>query len=270
MRQFGRIDGVLKEQRLNTVCRSASCPNIGECFSAGHLTFMILGNVCTRSCRFCAVESGVPLPLSEAEDEAERIAAAVEELALSHIIITSVTRYDLADGGAAVFARVIQVLRARKPKLGIEILTPDFKGDERAVEIVAANPPDIWAHNLETVVRLHYRVRPQADYLRSLRLLELIKLKNGDILTKSGIMLGLGERREEVLAVLRDLRAVGVDMVTLGQYLRPRQDCLAVERYVRPEEFEEYQQDALLTGFKRVMSGPLVRSSYQGKRSKVE
>lgn len=255
------IDGLLKKHRLHTVCRSAKCPNIGECFSRHHLTFIILGDVCTRNCRFCAVATGDPLALDL--EESQRIAELVKVLGLKDVVITSVTRDDLIDGGADLFRQTIAILRNRFPDIAIEILTPDFNGNKLAIEIIMNSPPDVWAHNLETVPELYRTVRPQASYGMSLSVLEQIKLKSNDILTKSGIMLGLGEKPQAVLGVLDDLKSVAVDIVTLGQYLQPDKNCLKPDRYISPEDFKKYAEYAYQLGFKQVLSGPLVRSSYR-------
>ena len=255
------IDGLLKKHRLHTVCRSAKCPNIGECFSRHHLTFIILGDVCTRNCRVCAVATGDPLALDL--EESQRIAELVKVLGLKDVVITSVTRDDLIDGGADLFRQTIAILRNRFPDIAIEILTPDFNGNKLAIEIIMNSPPDVWAHNLETVPELYRTVRPQASYGMSLSVLEQIKLKSNDILTKSGIMLGLGEKPQAVLGVLDDLKSVAVDIVTLGQYLQPDKNCLKPDRYISPEDFKKYAEYAYQLGFKQVLSGPLVRSSYR-------
>ena len=256
-----RLKGVLRAQKLHTVCEEASCPNIGECFSHGTATFMIMGDICTRRCPFCDVAHGRPAPLDA--NEPARLAETVEGMALQYAVITSVDRDDLRDGGAGHFAACIRALRERCPALRIEILVPDFRGRmERALEALAAAPPDVFNHNLETVPRLYRKVRPGADYRWSLDLIRRFKGSHPEVSTKSGLMLGLGEEKDEVMEVLRDLRAHECDMLTLGQYLQPSRYHLAVERYWRPEEFEALGREARALGFANVASGPLVRSSY--------
>lgn len=254
------VRGLLGGLGLHTVCQSARCPNLNECWSRKAATFMILGDVCTRTCRFCTVPKGRPLPLDPAEPE--HVAEAAERLGLSHVVITSVDRDDLPDQGAEAFAATIQAVRARLPRAVIEVLTPDFRGEAGPIEVVAHARPQIYNHNLETVPRLYRRVRPGAGYRRSLALLERVKQRAPETFTKSGLMLGLGERADELLAVLRDLRAVGVDVLTLGQYLRPSLAQLPVERFVPPEEFAELGAQARALGFLSVAAAPFVRSSY--------
>ncbi len=243
---------------LHTVCESASCPNLGECWAAKSLTIMILGGVCTRSCKFCDVPTGKPLPPDP--DEPERVATILSELGLVHTVITCVTRDDLPDGGAAHWAATLRAVRARCPHLGLEALVSDFKGDTAAADVVLDTSPDVFAHNLETVPRLSRQVRVQASVERSLRILAHARQRGA--LTKSGLMLGLGESLDEVHATMRELRAAGVEILTLGQYLRPSRQHLAVERHVTPEEFTQLKDEALAMGFAHVESGPLVRSSY--------
>ena len=256
-----RIKGLLRAHKLHTVCEEASCPNLGECFSHGTATFMIMGDKCTRRCPFCDVAHGRPDPLDASEPG--QLADAVALMELRYVVVTSVDRDDLRDGGAGHFADCIRAVRERCPATRIEVLVPDFRGRmERALESLAAAPPDVFNHNLETVPRLYRRARPGADYRWSLTLLEKYKTACADVMTKSGIMLGLGEQRDEVDAVLRDLRAHRVDMVTIGQYLAPTRDHLPVERYVPPAEFAEIGSYARSLGFTNVASGPLVRSSY--------
>ncbi len=260
-----RVKGLLREQRLNTVCEEASCPNLAECFSHGTATFMIMGHLCTRRCPFCDVAHGRPDPLDD--DEPAHLAQAVAALGLRYVVVTSVDRDDLRDGGAGHFARCIEAVRAHSPDTRIEVLVPDFRGRmDRALPLLAATPPDVFNHNLETVPRLYRRARPGADYGWSLDLLEQFKAACPGVPTKSGLMLGLGETREEVLAVLADLRAHGCDMLTLGQYLAPSRHHLPVERWWTPEEFRELGDAARSLGFTRVASGPLVRSSYHADR----
>ena len=253
--------GLLDRLYLPTVCDSARCPNRGECFSHHTATFLILGDVCTRGCAFCAVNKGKPLPLEA--DEPQRLAQAVAELGLRHVVITSVTRDDLPDGGAAHYARVVAALREHCPGVRVELLVPDFGGSGKALATVLAAGPDILAHNLETVPRLYPQVRRGADYWRSLKVLEQAKQVSPKIVTKSGLMLGLGEEAKEVEAVLRDLRQVACDMLTLGQYLSPSLHHAPVARYVNPDEFASWQRQARDLGFKSVAAGPLVRSSYK-------
>ena len=256
-----RLKSVLRAQRLHTVCEEASCPNIGECFSHGTATFMIMGDICTRRCPFCDVAHGRPAPLDPGE--AERLAETIERMDLSYVVITSVDRDDLRDGGAGHFSSCIRALRERCPELRIEILVPDFRGRmERALEALAEAPPDVFNHNLETVPRLYRKARPGADYQWSLDLIRRFKMAHPRVPTKSGLMLGLGEEESEVMEVLRDLRAHECDMLTLGQYLQPSRYHLAVERFWTPEEFDTLGARARALGFENVASGPLVRSSY--------
>lgn len=245
---------------LNTVCQSACCPNLGECFARKTATFMIMGGNCTRNCSFCAVSKGVPGPLEQAEPM--RVAGAVEKLGIRHAVITSVTRDDLADGGAGHFARCIGVVRENVPGVVVEVLTPDFGGSATSIDCVVAARPDIYNHNLETVPRLYPRVRPLAGYGRSLGLLERVKVKDPAVYTKSGLMVGFGETMDEIRDVFRDLRGAGCDIVTVGQYLRPSPAHLEVAEYVRPEVFEEYRLLGKEMGFLYVASAPFVRSSF--------
>lgn len=252
---------MLRENKLHTVCEQAACPNMGECFRKGTATFMIMGDICTRRCPFCNVAHGVPDPLGG--EEATNLARAVEILKLSYVVITSVTRDDLPDGGASHYGECIRALRDLKRKLNIEILTPDFRGVvKQAFEQLRKNPPDVFNHNLETVPRLYARVRPQADYDRSLDLLRCFGASFAHIPTKSGLMLGLGETEQEVCNAMRDLRHHNCSMLTLGQYMRPSPHHLPVERYVTPQEFDQYRDFGLSLGFSHVESGPMVRSSY--------
>lgn len=252
---------LMRENNLNTVCEEAHCPNIGECWGHRTATFMLLGDICTRSCRFCAVTKGKPGQLDW--EEPERCARAVETLGLKHAVITSVNRDELPDGGAVIFALVIRRIREYVPHCGIEVLTPDFEGNPYAVRSVVEARPDIFNHNLETVPRLYPRVRPKAKYHQSLQVLRWAKeWGDTDMLTKSGIMVGLGEEIEEVIDVMEDLRSIDCDIITIGQYLRPSDWHLPIARYVRPEEFAELKQIGHAMGFKHVESGALVRSSY--------
>lgn len=257
----------LRENALVTVCEEASCPNIHECFSHGTATFMILGELCTRRCSFCAVAHGRPRPADA--DEPLNLAKTIQDMGLRYVVITSVDRDDLQDGGAAHFAACIREVRAHNPALKIEILTPDFRGKgrmDRALEALAAAPPDVFNHNLETVRELYPNVRPGADYDWSLSLLARFKVQHPNVPTKSGIMLGLGETREQVVEALADLRAQRVDMITIGQYLQPSQHHHPVLRYWTPEEFTEFESLGTAMGFTHVASGPLVRSSYHADR----
>jgi lipoic acid synthetase len=255
-----RVKSILNDSSLHTVCEEARCPNLGECFSRGTATFLILGRRCTRNCGFCAVEHGTPAPPDETEPE--RVAQAVKKMSIHYIVLTSVTRDDLPDGGAFLFAKTIRAIRALSPKIKIEVLIPDFKGDLNSLEAVLKECPEVLNHNIETASRLYPEVRPLADYKRSLHLLKRSKEDYPHIPTKSGFMLGLGETHEEVLEILRDLKEVGCDFLTIGQYLQPRQDHLSVVRFIPPEEFEEYKKIGEGMGFKSVASGPFVRSSF--------
>ncbi len=257
------IKRMLRGKKLHTVCESAMCPNLGECFSRKTATFMILGNNCTRDCAFCAVGHEQPGPVDP--EEPQKIMEAARELGLHHAVITSVTRDDLPDGGSRQFAACIDCLREEVDGATIEVLTPDFQGDREAIQCVVEAGPDIYNHNLETVQRLYPKVRSSAHYQRSLDLLFHVKWCSPKLLTKSGIMVGLGEREDEVIAVLRDLRDVGCDLVTIGQYLRPRKKNLAVQEYIPVEQFKRYEQIGTELGFQQVMSGPLVRSSFHAE-----
>jgi len=254
------IRRIITGLRLHTVCESAACPNVGECWNHRTATFMILGNVCTRRCGFCAVEKGAPLPVDY--DEPRRVAEAVAAMGLRFAVITSVNRDDRADGGAELFALVVRAIRARIEGCGVEVLVPDFQGSHEAIETVTAAAPDVFNHNIETVPRLYRQVRLGARYERSLDVLEHAKRSGSGVPTKSGLMLGLGETAAEVEQAMRDLRAHGVDILTLGQYLRPSPKHLPIVRYVRPEEFAELRAAGREMGFRHVEAGPLVRSSY--------
>ena len=254
------LRNTLREFKLHTVCEEAQCPNIGECWSHGAATFMLMGDVCTRRCHFCAVGKGKPAPLDPAEPE--RVATAVEILGLDYVVLTSVDRDDLSDQGSTHFAAAIDAIHQRRLSCGIEALIPDFRGDRDCIARVARTPLRVLAHNVETVPRLYKPVRLGSEYERSLRVLGGAKEIRPDLLTKSGLMLGLGETNDEVLAVARDLRAHGCDILTLGQYLRPSPNELPVQRYLPPSEFAELRDAALAFGFRHVESGPLVRSSY--------
>jgi len=256
-----RIKQVLREHQLHSVCEEAACPNLGECFQHGTATFMIMGDLCTRRCPFCDVAHGKPLPLDS--NEPKQLATAIQAMALKYVVITSVDRDDLRDGGAGHFAECIANIRALKPSTKIEILVPDFRGRvDKAINILTAQPCDVFNHNLETVPRLYKQARPGSDYLGSLDLLRRYHQALPQVPTKSGLMLGLGEETEEVIEVLKDLRAHGASMLTLGQYLQPSKAHLPVQRYVTPEEFDNYAVIAKDLGFKQVASAPMVRSSY--------
>jgi lipoic acid synthetase len=258
---FREVKRVLREARLHTVCEEASCPNIGECFGKGTATFMVLGDLCTRRCPFCDVAHGRPQPPDPLEPQ--QLADTVARLGLKYVVVTSVDRDDLRDGGAAHFAACIRAIRQQSPGTRIEVLTPDFRGRaDVALDILATDPPDVMNHNLETVPRLYRQARPGADYTHSLQLLQSFRKRCPQVPTKSGLMLGLGETDAEVLEVLHDLRRHGVDMLTVGQYLQPRAGNLAVERYVAPRQFEELALQARAMGFAHAACGPLVRSSY--------
>ncbi|MGF1613566.1 MAG: lipoyl synthase [Gammaproteobacteria bacterium] len=260
-----QLKTLLRRQRLHTVCEEAACPNLAECFSHGTATFLIMGDLCTRRCPFCDIAHGRPAPLDP--EEPEQLANAVAAMRLRYVVITSVDRDDLRDGGAGHFAACVRALRERLPEVQVEVLVPDFRGRvEVALERLGEAPPDVFNHNLETVPRLYKRVRPGADYTGSLQLLRRFKLAYPTIPTKSGLMLGLGETREEVIAVLRDLRAQNCTMVTIGQYLQPSRHHLPVEHFVPPAEFDELAAYAGELGFHRVASGPLVRSSYHADK----
>jgi len=258
------MEGNLEINRLHTICQEACCPNQGECFSKGVATFLIMGKVCTRNCRFCAVDSGTPEPLDAGEPL--RLAEEVKRLGLRFVVITSVTRDDLADGGSGHFARVIEVMRRECPDVGIEVLIPDFLGSSPALKTVVDAAPEVLNHNVETVPRLYASVRPQADYRRSIAVLREAKAMNPSLATKSGIMVGLGETREEVLEVMVDLRSASCDVITIGQYLSPSAAHLPVVEYVKPEIFEKYRRDALRLGFRDAASSPFVRSSYMAEK----
>jgi lipoic acid synthetase len=252
---------IMRTLGLNTVCESARCPNMGECWEHRTATFMILGNICTRACGFCAVPSGKPAGPPD-ELEPERVAEAVERMGLRYAVVTSVNRDDQPDGGAAIFARTITEIRRRVPACKVEVLIPDFRGDWSALETVIAARPDVLNHNTETVPRLYHEVRKGAVYSRSLELLRRAKSLAPEMPTKTGLMLGLGEEREEVLAAMQDLAVQGTDILTLGQYLQPTREHLPIVRYVHPDEFAEYKKLGEQMGFAHVESGPLVRSSY--------
>jgi lipoyl synthase len=256
---YERLHGLMRELGLHTVCEEARCPNVGECWNRGTATFMILGDVCTRACGFCAVKTGLPR-LPPDPEEPRRVAEAVARMGLRHAVITSVNRDDQRDGGAFAFAACIREIRRRIPGCAVEVLIPDFKGEREALQIVVDARPDVLNHNTETVPRLYRHVRPGARFDRSLELLR--RSKDAGLLTKSGIMVGLGEEWEEVLDTVREIRSAGADVLTVGQYLRPSFNHLPVLRYYNPEEFDEIKRFALSLGYPHVESGPLVRSSY--------
>ena len=267
--RFHEIKRILREQRLHTVCEEASCPNIGECFGKGTATFMILGDLCTRRCPFCDVAHGKPLP-PDAE-EPVNLARTIAALGLKYVVITSVDRDDLRDGGAQHFADCIRAVRERSPVTRIEVLVPDFRGRlELALEVLSQAPPDVMNHNLETVPRLYRQARPGADYNNSLNLFKHFKERWPRVPTKSGLMVGLGERDEEIVEVMRDLRAHHVDMLTIGQYLQPSAHHLPVTRYVEPSAFDEFARQAQQLGFSHAACGPLVRSSYHADQQAHE
>jgi len=257
---FNETRAIVRAKNLHTVCEEAACPNIGECWSKKHATMMIMGDTCTRACAFCNVKTGLPGPLDA--QEPENVGAAVAEMGLSHVVITSVDRDDLDDGGAAHFAEVVHAIRKASPGTTIEILTPDFLRKNGAAEIVIDSRPDVFNHNLETVPRMYLSIRPGARYFNSLRLLERVKDRDPSMFTKSGIMVGLGETREEIMQVMDDMRSAGIDFITIGQYLQPTRKHAPVDRFVTPEEFKSYETIARAKGFLMVSSSPLTRSSH--------
>ena len=259
---YSHLRGIVDKNKLHTVCQEARCPNMGECWNSGTATFMILGDICTRSCGFCAIKTGRPTELDA--DEPRRVAEAVKMLNLKHAVITSVNRDELYDGGAQIFAETVRQIHAASPQTKVEVLIPDFRGDEFALNILLDGMPDILNHNTETVPRLYSTVRPQAKYERSLELLH--RAKRRGFTTKTGLMVGIGERQEEVIAVMEDLRKVECDILTIGQYLQPTKEHLPVDRFVHPDEFLHYKTAGLAMGFRYVESGPLVRSSYHAAK----
>ena len=263
--RFNEIKKILREHRLHTVCEEASCPNIGECFSKGTATFMIMGDICTRRCPFCDVGHGRPLPLDA--DEPFNLAKTIAALELRYVVITSVDRDDLRDGGAQHFVDCIRAVREHSPATRIEVLVPDFRGRlDRALDVLALSPPDVMNHNLETVPRLYKQARPGSDYAHSLKLLADFKARFPEIPTKSGLMVGLGETDDEILAVMRDMRARAIDMLTLGQYLQPTAGHLPVLRYAHPDTFTMFEREAYAMGFRHAAVGALVRSSYHADK----
>jgi lipoic acid synthetase len=257
---YAETQKIVRENKLVTVCEEAGCPNIGECWSKKHATFMIMGDTCTRACAFCNVKTGMPDALTA--DEPEKVADAIARMGLEHAVITSVDRDDLADGGANHFARTIRAIRAASPRTTIEVLTPDFLKKDGALEIVVEARPDVFNHNLETVPSLYLRIRPGARYFHSLRLLQRVKELDPAMFTKSGIMVGLGETREQVMQVMDDMRSAEIDFITIGQYLQPTRKHAAIDRFVTPDEFKGYETIAYAKGFLMVASTPLTRSSH--------
>jgi lipoyl synthase len=251
---------IVREAKLHTVCEEAACPNIGECWSKNHATIMIMGDTCTRACAFCNVKTGLPAALDA--DEPRRVGETVALMKLAHVVITSVDRDDLKDGGAEHFAEVVRQIRAQSPSTTVEILTPDFLRKDGAAEIVIDSKPDVFNHNLETVPRNYLKIRPGARYFHSLRLLEKVKERDPQQFTKSGIMVGLGETKEEVMQVMDDMRSAGIDFITIGQYLQPTRKHAAIDRFVTPDEFKAYESIARAKGFLMVSSSPLTRSSH--------
>ncbi len=263
--EVDRVKKLLRKNALSTVCEEANCPNLGECFSGGTATFMIMGDICTRRCPFCDVGHGKPNALDPQEPRS--LAEAIAELGLKYVVITSVDRDDLRDGGAQHFADCIRESKALSPNLEVEVLTPDFRGRmDVALDILAETPPDVFNHNLETVPRLYRQARPGANYQWSLKLLQKYKERRPEVLTKSGLMVGLGEKKDEIIDVMRDMREHNIDMLTIGQYLQPSKDHLPVLRYVEPAEFDEYTAVAEELGFAQAACGPLVRSSYHADK----
>ena len=263
-KEFKETQGLMHDLKLNTVCEEAACPNIGECWSQGHATVMIMGDTCTRACAFCNVKTGVPMKLDA--DEPRHLAEAIGKLGLNHVVITSVDRDDLPDGGAEHFAQCIDYLRMTAPDTTVEILTPDFQKKDDAIEVVAKARPDVFNHNIETVPRLYRTIRPGARYFHSLYLLQRVKEINPSIFTKSGLMVGLGESKEEVIQVMDDFRAADIDFITIGQYLQPTPNHAPVDRYVTPDEFRYYERVAKTKGFLMVSASPLTRSSHHAGR----
>lgn len=263
-KEYNSLNDLVQKQKLNTVCESAACPNKGECWKSGHLATMILGEICTRNCKYCNIAGGKPTPVDS--EEPLHLAQMVKELNLSHLVITSVTRDDLSDYGAGHWIECINKIREFSPKTTIEILTPDFRGNEDLIDKVADAKPDVFNHNLETVPRLFKEVRGGANYFLSLRLLQRVKQRQPELFTKSGIMVGLGETKNEVFQVMDDLRAAGVDFLTIGQYLRPTKEHWPVKEYITPEQFDEYERIAKAKGFLMVSSTPLTRSSYHADK----
>jgi lipoic acid synthetase len=257
---YSKVKTLLREARLHTICEEAKCPNIAECFGGGTAVFLILGNICTRDCKYCNVSHGIPNPLNTREPR--DIAESVRTLGLNYVVVTSVTRDDLSDGGANVFVQTIREIKQLNPAVHIEVLIPDFKADQKALERIVAATPDVINHNIEVVEHLFPVIRPQGDYHRSLSVLRAIKTMNVQMKTKSGFMMGLGETSDQILSTLKDLRATQVDFLTIGQYLQPTKKHAEIMKYYTPDEFQEFKDVALDLGFSHVESGPLVRSSY--------
>ncbi|MEO0019609.1 MAG: lipoyl synthase [candidate division WOR-3 bacterium] len=264
--EFNRVNAIISKYNLNTVCSSARCPNLSECWNSGTATIMLLGDICTRHCRFCSVKTGNPQGKID-PDEPQRVAKAVKELGLKYLVLTSVDRDDLSDLGAGIFARTVKILKSQNPQIKIEVLVPDFGGREELLHLVVDSGPDVFAHNLETVERLSTLVRDhRSSYHQSLGVLKKVKNMAPTLLTKSGLMLGLGETKQEVLQTLADLRSAGCDIVTIGQYLQPNRRCLPVALYWTPDEFKEIEAEGRKMGFRQVFAAPLVRSSYQAEK----
>jgi len=263
--EYSKVKTLLRSAKLHTICEEAKCPNIAECFGSGTAVFLILGNICTRNCRYCNEKHGTPGPLRDVEPS--DIAESVKTLGLNYVVITSVTRDDLKDGGAGVFYETVQAIRRVNQRCHIEVLIPDFKGEEQAVQKIIDATPDVINHNIEIVEDLFPTIRSQGDYQRSLNVLKTVKRKGKGIPTKSGLMIGLGESEEQILTTLHDLRAVAVDFLTIGQYLQPSRSHVSVEKYYTPDEFLHLKATALALGFTHVESGPLVRSSYHAQNA---
>ncbi len=269
---YKKVISLLNKSKLHTVCQEAKCPNIAECFGCGTATFLIMGDTCTRDCRYCNVKHGKPLPLDL--EEPKNIAESVKELGLKYVVITSVTRDDLEDGGAMHFSKTVSEIKKQNPETKVEILVPDFKGDEKAMKTIVISNVEVVAHNIEVVKELFQSIRPQGNYKLSLKLLREIKQKiknknhhQKNKKTKSGFMIGLGETKEQIIETMKDLRDAGVDILTIGQYLQPRKDLAEIKKYYTPEEFKEFKNIAIQLGFKDVQSAPLVRSSYHAEES---
>jgi lipoic acid synthetase len=260
---YQKVKTLLRSAKLHTICEEARCPNIAECFGCGTAVFLILGNICTRGCQYCNVTHGTPGSLNK--NEPRDVAESVKKLGLKYVVVTSVTRDDLKDGGAGVFSETVQEIRRVNNQCRIEVLIPDFKGDRVALQNVVDAAPDVINHNIEVVEKLFPVIRPQGDYQRSLSVLKMIKTMNGQMMTKSGFMVGLGETLEQIYATMQDLRAANVDFLTIGQYLQPTKNHAEIKKYYSPQEFQEFKKTALELGFQHVESGPLVRSSYHAK-----
>ena len=262
---FAKIKSMLRSAKLHTICEEAKCPNIAECFGCGTAVFLILGDTCTRNCRYCNVKHGTPLPLNP--NEPKNVAESVKQLGLKYAVITSVTRDDLKDGGASVFYEAVKEIKKLNNSCRVEVLIPDFKGDERALQTVIDAKPDVINHNIEVVEELFPEMRPQGNYKTSLELLKNIKKINKNMTTKSGFMLGLGESKEQIIKTMQDLRKASVDFLTIGQYLQPTREHFEIKKYYTPEEFNEFKKIAMDLGFAHVESGPLIRSSYHAEKA---